>query len=199
MSGKRKKQLVVLMVSIAGAITIAAMTTGIFLFMSRKEQKDNTLRRAGELLKDIKGRQSGEKTGKEKHQKFTLPSKVLRKGEAGRVGDLIVKVEDWDFSEGKDFQTPATGNVFLVVFVDVKNVGDEASKVSSALQMSAVTDEFYEHNIAVYFPDPRFRDGEILPGKSVSGKVAFEIPQKAESIHFVFNYGGGKVIAVRIK
>ncbi len=199
MGDPKKKRWLILLVSIAGALVIAAITTGIFLLLPHKGKEEKTLERAGEILKDIGRTQSGNVSSGDESRRVSLPSKVIQKGEAGKVGDLILKVKGWEFSGGEDFQEPAPGNVFLVVFVDVKNVGENFAKVSSAVQMSAVTDGSYEHDIAMYFPEPRFEGGEIAPGRSISGKVAFEVPDDAQSIHFVFDYSPGEAIAVKLK
>lgn len=107
-------------------------------------------------------------------------------GQAGKTGDLSIKVDGWQPSPGDEIFKPGDGNQFIMVNLEITNTGKTTESVSTMTEMSIKTPEGYKYTLAPYFPEPRYPDGEILPGQSAKGYVAFEVPQGIGAMNFVF-------------
>jgi hypothetical protein len=93
----------------------------------------------------------------------------------------------------------AAGNVFLVVDVVKENtIGDIVLYDIASLRVHAPDGSEYE---AQPGPEPAFGAGELQPGESTRGTVAFEVPEETRG--FVLMYDppvvGGGHLAVRIR
>lgn len=120
-------------------------------------------------------------------------------GQAGKSGPLAVKVNGWKPSPGDDFSKPGTGNQFIVVDLEIQNTGTDTRSVSALAEMSIRTPNGYKYDLALYFPDPKFADGDILPGQTARGNVAFEMPATIGSMDFVYNPILGDIIQVKLQ
>ena len=120
-------------------------------------------------------------------------------GQAGRSGTLAVKVNGWKPSSGDDFSKPGAGNQFIVVDLEIQNTGTKTESVSTLAEMSIKTPNGYKYDLAPYFPDPKFPDGDILPGQTARGNVAFEVPATIGSMDFVFDPVLGNIIQVKLQ
>ncbi|MBU1671752.1 MAG: DUF4352 domain-containing protein [Actinobacteria bacterium] len=107
-------------------------------------------------------------------------------GQVGKTGQLDVKVVGWSPSQGDDVFKPAQGNQFVVVDVSITNTGTTSKLVSTVTEMSVRTPNGYQYDMAVYFPEPRFPEGDILPGQTARGNVSFEVPSNATGMSFVY-------------
>lgn len=82
-------------------------------------------------------------------------------------------------SEGDEFFTPESGNVFIGVNFTVENISDEEQSVSSPLLFDAYADDAkcdYSFNAACAFSDGEL-DGSIAPGKRLVGWYTVEVPE----------------------
>lgn len=120
-------------------------------------------------------------------------------GQAGQSGPLAVKVNGWKPSPGDDLSKPGAGNQYIVVDLEIRNTGTSTRSVSTLVEMSIRTPSGYKYDLASYFPDPKFPDGDILPGQAASGNVAFEVPATIGSMNFVFNPVLGDIIQVKLQ
>ena len=81
-------------------------------------------------------------------------------------------------SDGDDFFTPATGNVFVGIKFTIENISDEEQSVSSLLLFDAYADDIkcdYSFSAACAF-DEGTLDGSVAPGKKLVGWYAMEVP-----------------------
>lgn len=108
-------------------------------------------------------------------------------GQPVKSGDLTITVASWKSSNGDGFSTPAAGNQFIVVDLDVSNNGAKTYDFSTMLMLSIKTPEGRSYDQAPYFPEPKFPDGAIAAGQKARGNVAFEVPGQIGSMSFVFN------------
>lgn len=110
-------------------------------------------------------------------------------GQAGQSGPLSIKVVGWAPSAGDATSPPAPGNQYIVVDLEVRNsTGTESRPISALIQMSieAAGGQAYTPSL-MYNPDPKFPDGNILPGQTARGNVAFEVPANIGSMTFVYD------------
>lgn len=87
-------------------------------------------------------------------------------------------------SEGDEFFTPQSGNVFIGVNFTVENISDEEQSVSSPLLFDAYADDAkydYSFNAACAFSDGEL-DGSIAPGKRLAGWYAVEMPENRSKL-----------------
>jgi hypothetical protein len=108
-------------------------------------------------------------------------------GQTIEYGNLEIKVYGYSFSNGDSFSTPEPGNQYLVVELEIKNTGSKPEDVSTMMQMKIKTPEGYAYDQAMYFPEPKYPDGRIMPGEKARGLVAFEVPIAIGSASFSFN------------
>lgn len=106
-------------------------------------------------------------------------------GQAGKTGDLSIKVNGWQPSPGDGIIKPNPGNQFILVDLEVGNTGKTTEGVSTMTEMSIKTTGGYKYTQAPYFPEPRYPDGDIQPGQVARGNVVFELPQNIGAMNFV--------------
>lgn len=108
-------------------------------------------------------------------------------GDTAKVGDAEVTVHGSRTSTGDEFLAPEAGNVWVIVDATVKNTGDDAYNLSSVLQTSLRDGAGREYDITIGPTDLQGQlDGTIPPGDILRGEVAFEVPEDATGLQFVF-------------
>ncbi len=98
--------------------------------------------------------------------------------------DLKFTATEIKQTDGDDFFTPESGNVFVGVKFTVENASDEEQTVSSLLLFEAYADDVkcdYSFNAACAF-DEGTLDGSVAPGKKLIGWYALEVPENWKSI-----------------
>jgi hypothetical protein len=117
-------------------------------------------------------------------------------GQAGRSGDVLVKVIEWNASNGDAANIPKAGEEFIIVEVQVKNIGSRAERVFIRSEMDLKSEDPKPYLSSRYVPDPIFPDGDIGPGQTVQGNVAFRVPLNAKRLFFTY---GRFQTTVRVK
>lgn len=98
--------------------------------------------------------------------------------------DLKFTATEMKQSDGSDFFTPESGNVFVGINFTIENISDEEQSISSILLFDAYADDVkcdYSFNAACAF-DGDGLDGSIAPGKKLTGWYAVEVPANWGSI-----------------
>lgn len=93
--------------------------------------------------------------------------------------DLKFTADEIKVSDGDNFFTPESGNIFVGVKFTIENISDEEQSVSSLLLFEGYADDVkceYSFNAACAFPDGEL-DGSIAPGKKLVGWYAVEVPE----------------------
>lgn len=83
-------------------------------------------------------------------------------------------------SDGENFFTPQTGNVFIGVKFTVENISDEEQSISTLLLFDGYVDDVkceYSISASCAF-DEGTLDGSIAPGKKLVGWYALEVPKE---------------------
>ena len=123
----------------------------------------------------------------------TSASTAVPKASAFKLGD-IVKVGDWQVtlnsvksSAGGDFDTPKSGNVYLIVDATFQNISAKAQTLSTLLQVNLKdsTGQKYDTTIAssVVTSSP---DGDVNAGDMVRGQIVWEVPTAMKQFVFAF-------------
>lgn len=111
-------------------------------------------------------------------------------GETVKAGTLAITVNEVKDLPASDFNKPDPGHKFLLVDVTLDNNDSAAARVSSYLQMSLkdATGQYHKLDIgAITAAGGKTPDGELAPGEKLRGQVAFEIPESANGLVFVFD------------
>ena len=116
----------------------------------------------------------------------------LTVGDTARIGDAEVTVNSFRTSSGGEFLSPDAGNVWIIVDATVLNAGDDAYNISSLLQTALRDSEGREYSLTIG-PDLEGQlDGTIPPGDILRGETAFEVPEGATGLQFVFTQSFGE-------
>ena len=120
-------------------------------------------------------------------------------GDIIEIGNLGLIVNEVSFPAGDDFTQPDAGNKFIAVDLSITNNTNESQAISSLLQMNLKdgTGQLYDVDlISQVASGGTSPDGELAPGETLRGQVAYQIPVDAQDLVFVFDgdvFGSGKV------
>ena len=95
-------------------------------------------------------------------------------GDTVHFNDLHITLNDAYLSEGGEWETPFN-DYYLILDLSIENTADEPKNVSTLLQMSVVDDENYSYDITIFTETKGSLDGEIGPGRTTRGEVAFDV------------------------
>lgn len=107
-------------------------------------------------------------------------------GTAQKVGAAEITVHGSRESDGTGFMPPSIGDKWLMVDVSAKNTGDGSYVLSSFLECKLRDDRGRSYFVAVGAPVTGSFDGMMESGGVLSGEVAFEVPQDATGLVFIF-------------
>ncbi|WP_202078798.1 DUF4352 domain-containing protein [Caldalkalibacillus salinus] len=126
-----------------------------------------------------------DEAGNEEGSEETANTQNLAVGDTVNFNGLLVTVNSVEYSQGNDFESPSE-DVFLVVDVSIENETDESENISSMLMTELVDPEGYSYDITIYTDAQGSLDGEVGPGRTMRGQVAFDVPDH-ESYEFIFS------------
>ena len=104
---------------------------------------------------------------------------VFAVGDTIRTGDFEITVVGYSFSDGADFFTPDSGNVFYLIDVAIVNTGSRTESISSLLMFDLRDADGF--SISTSFGAMAVSrtglDGAVLPGRVIRGELGFEVPR----------------------
>jgi hypothetical protein len=120
-------------------------------------------------------------------------------GDTVDLGQVRITVEGFRDVPGTTVFHPNSGARFVAVDLTLENISQSPLSVSSLLQMtlkdsSGQTYDLHLGAQAAAGTSPP--DGELSPGETLRGEVAYQVPQDAQGLVFVFDpnlVGYGKV------
>lgn len=107
-------------------------------------------------------------------------------GDTAKVGDAEVTVHGFRFDSGGEFLAPDPGNIWIVVDATVVNTGDDEYNLSSILNTAVRDADGRLYDIAIGPELQGQLDGTIPPGDKLRGEMAYEVPEGALGLQFVF-------------
>lgn len=127
------------------------------------------------------------------------PQAAFAIGDTVQAGNLQLVVHSFREVPGTTIFHPDPGDRFAAVDLTLTNTSSSPLSVSSLLQMKLIDSGGQSYNLhlgaqAAAGTSPP--DGELSPGESVRGEVAYQIPQDAQGLVFEFDpnlIGYGKV------
>jgi len=124
---------------------------------------------------------------------------VLQIGESAKNSELEVTVisaekttsYQWesDYMDYISTETAGSGEQFILVDVEIKNIGSERAYVSTS-EFSVSDSEGYRYDTEVYLG----KDGldvfkELYENQKVKGKIVFEVPDTASGLMLQYDFG----------
>lgn len=117
----------------------------------------------------------------------TEKSKIYNIGDSVRLKTYIITVNKIRTSEGTKYDKPNAGYEFFYINCTIENISDETQTISS-LAMFQVRNKnglMYEQALAVNGNGQL--DGNLLPGKKMTGDYVAEIPKGEKGLNLIFD------------
>lgn len=113
--------------------------------------------------------------------------KDFNKGDTATFGHFEVKVTNVqrNYVPSDSHSTPATGNEFIVVTVNVKNVGTQSETISN--YDFKMNDNGAADMTSYITVDPAFTGGELPVSASASGTIVYEITKDSNNLKLQYN------------
>ncbi|MEZ5213102.1 DUF4352 domain-containing protein [Gordonia sp. (in: high G+C Gram-positive bacteria)] len=128
-----------------------------------------------------------------------------QQGDTFKVGDTV-KLGDWKVKVNKvtdpyvpsnEFVTPSPGNRYVLVDTEVTNDSKKSQTVSSMMCFDLRDDSNRKHDITITGDETSSLDGEVAPGGTLRGDLAFEVPDSAKNLQLQFKcdlFGSGSAV-----
>ncbi|MEG2108136.1 DUF4352 domain-containing protein [Clostridium sp.] len=108
-------------------------------------------------------------------------------GDTIEVKDFKVKVNKVSISNGGEVIKPQKGNEFVKVDVTVENISKEEQTVSSVLMFKVVDKDGRSCNQAITENQKGQLDGNVAPGRKITGEYVVEAPKGAKDLELQFD------------
>jgi len=130
----------------------------------------------------------------------TNKSKVFKIGDVVKLKDFKVTVNKLYKVKGDELSQPQPGNEFIAVDCTVENISNEQQAVSSVMMFKVVDKDGRECEESIgglTAAKAGQMDGEIGPGRKITGVYVVEVPKGTTGLELEFNGSlllGGQVI-----
>ena len=130
----------------------------------------------------------------------TNKSKVFKIGDVVKLKDFKVTVNKLYKVKGDELSKPQPGNEFIAVDCSVENISNEQQAVSSVMMFKVVDKDGRECEESIgglTAAKAGQMDGEIGPGRKITGVYVVEVPKGTTGLELEFNGSlllGGQVI-----
>jgi len=99
----------------------------------------------------------------------------------------ILEVTDVEFSDGTEFDKPKEGMEYVIVSVTIENNSDkELSYNPFDFKMQNSQGQIVDQAFTIVNSDTSLSSGDLAPGGSVSGTIAFEQPKADPELQLIF-------------
>ena len=121
---------------------------------------------------------------------------VFGLGETAEMNDIQVTMLNYVESNGSEYNSPADGNVFVLVEFEIANNSGSDLAVSSMMSFEAYADDYalnYSLSAIMEAESGSQLDGTIAPGKKMKGEIGYEVPADWSNmeIHFTDSLWSG--------
>lgn len=119
--------------------------------------------------------------------------------ETAQVNDIKVTMTKYEESSGSEWNTPSSGNVYVLVEFEIENNSASGLTISSVMCFDAYVDNYsanYSLGALMEKSDETQLDGTVAPGKKMRGWIGWEVPADWSEIevHFKENVWFGDEI-----
>lgn len=115
------------------------------------------------------------------------PAKVGEVVEKANLSASVMKVNR-NFTHPDPAIKPEPGKKFVVVEFKLTNKDPRAVNVSAARQFKLRDSTQTRYEVSpIGAPDPKFPEGTVAPGQTVTGWIAFQVPQESTGLRLLFD------------
>lgn len=109
-------------------------------------------------------------------------------GETADIDDIQTTLVSATESEGSEYNSPADGNVFVLLEFEIANNSDSDISVSSMMSFEAYCDDYSitQSLSGLLESDKGQLDGDVAAGKKMNGIIAYEVPADWTEIEVTF-------------
>lgn len=111
-------------------------------------------------------------------------------GESATIGNLTMSVSGARASDGRDREirvpAPPNGYVYMLVSLNVENVGDSSEILSSRMRLNLLNAEGQAQEWALFPASAGSIDGRIGPGSTRSGELTWKVLENAKGLKLVY-------------
>ena len=133
-------------------------------------------------------------TQKQEQENKTETFKV---GDTVKTKDFNITVNKVETSNGGNVIKPKDGNEFLKVDITIENISDKSQGVSSVMMFKVIDKDGRSYDQTFTENQNGQLDGEVAPGRKITGEYVVEVPKGATGLQLEFNsslLSGGQVI-----
>ena len=181
-------------------IALTALIVSLIFFTGCVSDETPTKKTTTLESEDLSSAKGSSQTTK-KTTTTTLPSELhLKAGETAKTSELEVTVVSYErvnyytyFSSiinQQYVQTAPPGKEFVIVEVDIKNVGKNSKYLSSS-SFSLIDGEGYQYDVEPLYMGEDALDliKDIKPERRTRGKILFEVPESASDLKVEYDFG----------
>lgn len=130
---------------------------------------------------------NNEEANNEEEEAEELEDQTFGVGDVVEHNDYSLTVDDVEKTQGDDFDNPSDGNEYVIVAVTIDNNGEDTISYNPyhfSIQNSNgnITDQAF----TTVDSDTSLSSGELAPGGTVSGTIAFEAPVDDPELELIF-------------
>ena len=109
-------------------------------------------------------------------------------GETADIDNIQTTLVSATESEGSEYNSPADGNVFVLLEFEIANNSDSDISVSSMMSFEAYCDDYSitQSLSGLLESDKGQLDGDVAAGKKMNGVIAYEVPADWTEIEVTF-------------
>lgn len=132
------------------------------------------------------------------NEEESIEDTVFGVGEKVEFEGQVVEVTDVEYSSGEDFDEPAEGNEYVIVYVRIENNSDEKISYNPFnFSMENSNGQIETQAFTTVDNDTSLSSGELREGGNVEGTIAFEQPVDDGGLKLIFEpsfWSAGEVI-----
>lgn len=130
---------------------------------------------------------SGPQTSTAAPTEVDSDSTVHQVGDTVTMGDLEHTVHGVRYSSGDEIMSPESGSQWLVLDVEVTNNSSEPQPISSIVMWTLSDQENRSADIAMTGDERGRLDGELGPGRSMRGELAYTVSSDQKKWELIFS------------
>jgi len=174
---KKKNRLGLIIAIVAGVLVLACVIAGIAAVAGSQKANTGT---AVNTNNSSSTTTTTAPTTNPSNQHFQI-------GQTVKVGDTWqITINSAKTSNGSQFYTPKSGQMFLVLNITAKNISSQEQNISSLIQFTLTDTTGQKYNETIYPDAGSTLDGKIEAGSQLKGSIVWEVPKSIRSYQMAF-------------
>ena len=122
---------------------------------------------------------------------------IFNIGDTVKMDAIVFTLNSVRWDIGTEYFKPEEGEKWLVVDGTITNNSSETISISSMLMFDLIDDQFYKQELSIMTETKGSLDGELGPGRTMRGEIAYSVNTISKSFELVFSpeiFGYGQAI-----